>query len=267
MIFFLMLFLSAVSINSINGIIDFEKAPLLTNLEEAGKLILQTKSMTDDLVKLVQQQIDIQSVLIQEFDFYSTNYSSVNKMTLEAGQAEELSVQLLDLIDKTIENSLLLESKADESINLASIQAKSAKACLKNPCGDGQCIANFLEGSFSCRCPEGLTGKSFYFLLSNNLISIINKGRLCDEEQRITTTVMLKTKEDPCLSYPCGDGRCIANFQDGSFSCYIFINEPTDQPEATNRCSLLSGSLMNLHSSNDIKIALELSSYSEIWVN
>ena len=162
--FFKLLFLSAVAINSINGT-AFHKAPLQTNLEEAKNLILQTKSMTDDLVELVQQQIDIQTVLTQEFDFYLTNYSSVNKMTLEAGQAEELSVQLLDLIDKTIENSLLLESKANESIKLASIQAKTAKTCLKNPCGYGQCIANFLEGSFSCICPEGITGKYLFLII------------------------------------------------------------------------------------------------------
>ena len=83
---------------------------------------------------------------------------------------------------------------------------------------------------------------------------------------------------DPCSSYPCGDGQCVATY-DGSFSCYIFINEPTDQPEATNRCSLLSvgGSLMSLNSydlSDNVVEHIFSTSYHpsgngnfEFWVN
>jgi hypothetical protein len=44
-------------------------------------------------------------------------------MTLKAIEAEKLSLPLLDLIDITHENSMLLENKADKSIKFASIQA------------------------------------------------------------------------------------------------------------------------------------------------
>jgi hypothetical protein len=171
MLYFFIIFFNEVSLTSINGdYCTLCKASLQNPYEEAGNLTYQSLCMTDDLVKLVQKQIEIHSVWTQEFNFYLTDYNYVNRMTLKAIEAEKLSLQLLDLIDITHENSMLLENKADESIEFASTQAKAAELCLKNPCINGKCIVDFLKGSFSCRCYEGSTGKSLFLSIKYYLI-------------------------------------------------------------------------------------------------
>ena len=133
-------------------------APTLKKIKETEILAVKAQSSINDLVRIATDQTDIQFRLTQDIILNYANYTSIRELSLIAIQAEQLSIQLTDLIDTAIQTSLLVESRADQSNILASFLANSAALCDPNPCHESECIVDFLAGSFMCNCNPGYYG-------------------------------------------------------------------------------------------------------------